>query len=73
MSQEGKKIYVETLMSPEEWKERTKTYKSSNVEKYPEFFDSEVKWRWRMGQSLLPEEIKRTNIRLDDLYKLIKK
>lgn len=32
------KIYVESLMTPEEWKTRYKTFPTSSVENYPKFF-----------------------------------
>lgn len=65
------KIYVETLLTPEEWKERYKTYPTSSVEKYPEFFDSDIKWRYRMGLPLTPIEISRYNKRIDQLLTIV--
>lgn len=69
--QEGKKIWVESLLTREEWKECYQKFKDGthNLPEPPEFFDSEVKWRHKMGEGFTPEEIKLINSRLDALKK----
>lgn len=70
--QEGKPIWVESLMSPDEIKEYAKKYStcqaSKNGETFPEF-DCEFKWRKGMGQPLSKEEIELVNSRLDAVLK----
>lgn len=70
--QEGKPIWVESLMSPPEIKEYAKKYNtcqaSRNGETFPEF-DCEFKWRKGMGSTLSPEEINMINSRLEAVLK----
>lgn len=70
--QEGKPIWVESLMTPAEIKEYAKTYStcqaSRNGETFPEF-DSEFKWRKGMGATLSVEERVLINARIDAVLK----
>jgi hypothetical protein len=65
----GEKIYVESLLTDEEWKENYKKYSTCILEKKPKFFDSEFKWRYRMGGGLTPAEITLMNTRLEKIRK----
>ena len=66
--QEGKRIWSESLLSPEEWKKVRETYpQTCHLKEPPVFFKSEYEWRWRMGGGLTEQEITIINIRLDKL------
>jgi hypothetical protein len=67
---EGEKIYVESVMTDEEYAETGKKFKHST--KKPPYFKSEFDWRWRMGGGLTPFEIKLIGERLDILLKTVK-
>jgi hypothetical protein len=72
--QEGKAIWNESLMTPQEWKERTKKYPgTSSKSNPPEIFDCDFKWRHNMGGSLTTQEIKVISQRIDNLAEYIKK
>ena len=74
MSQEEKRIYVETIMTPEEWKARCKEFPSTSTNtKVAEYFNSEFKWRYKMGDFLNKEEIALINKRMDTVLKAVKK
>jgi len=66
--QEGKPIWVESLMTPAEIKEYAKKHStcqaSRNGETFPEF-ECEFKWRKGMGSRLSSEEMKFINSRID--------
>lgn len=69
--QEGKRIWVESLLTDEEYRECAKKYPTTYVNgpvKVP-MFECEFKWRWRMGGSSTEEEIKLFNSRLDAVFK----
>ena len=73
-STEGKRIYVESLMSAEEYKECARKYPNCyNSSERPVFFNSEFKWRYKMGAQMTDEEIRVHNTRLTGLGKAIKK
>lgn len=81
MKDEGKKglqedppMFVESLMTPEEWKQRMIAFPKTSGRSYehshrpkPEPF----KWRFGMGKNLSSEEIKLINSRIENLKKLI--
>lgn len=74
-SNEGKPMYVESLMTPEEWQVRRKMYPNTSHE----FFTrvnigktNDFKWRWRMGKTLSEIEIGNINGNLDYLRKQVK-
>lgn len=67
--EEGKKIYVESVMSDEEWREYGKKFRQS-TEKIP-YFKSEFDWRRGMGAPLIAAEIGRINTRLEILKKQV--
>lgn len=55
----GEKIYVESILTDAEYSECAKKYPSTypNGSKKPPFFNSEFKWRYRMGVNIPPDEI----------------
>jgi hypothetical protein len=65
--EQGNPIWVESLLSDKEYAEQAKIYPAmySNGNKPPAMFECEFKWRYRMGLTLLPNEIKLINTRLD--------
>lgn len=70
--QEGKRIWNESLMTLQEWKQCCKDYpQTSHLPKPPDFFKSEYEWRWRMGAGLTSEEIQLINSRLDEWLKKV--
>jgi len=72
MTQEGKPIWVESLMTTQEWKDRVKKYPTSKIPEPVEEFEGEFKWRKGMGKSLSPQEIQIINERLQAVLKLVK-
>jgi hypothetical protein len=68
--QEGKKIWVESLLTPTEWKEQSKIHPSvynTDIPYAP--FECEFRWRQGMGAPLTAQEIKIINLRLDYIKK----
>lgn len=73
--QEGPAIYVESLMTAKEVKERCKLYGSSTkseLRSLAEFEVGEMKWRYRMGESVTEEEIKIINARIEEVMRKAK-
>lgn len=69
---EGPRIFCESLLSQEEWRETRKKLGGFKVHlSYPEPFECEFKWRWDMGKALTPDKIKLVNTRIDNLRKLL--
>lgn len=71
---EGPPIWVESLMTPTEWKERYKKFPSSQAKEPPQYNPTHYKggtWRAGMGRVLSAEEIIRTNKGIDELRKYI--
>lgn len=70
----GEKIYVESVLTDVEYSECAKKYPSTfaNGNKKPAFFNSEFKWRYRMGGNIPADEIKIMNARLDMILKQVK-
>lgn len=69
--QEGKRIYVESLLSDKEYAECAKKYPKTYVNgpvKVP-FFESENPWRYRMGERVTPEEVAKSNKVWNDILK----
>jgi len=68
-STEGPPMYVESLMSREDWRENTKTYDTCNIPEPPEESDpkykNKFKWRKGMGANLTAQEIRTVNLRID--------
>lgn len=57
--EEGPPIYIESLMTTEEIKVRCRTYPTSHLttlRNLSVFAPGLMKWRYRMGLSLLPDE-----------------
>lgn len=70
--EEGPPIYVESLMTPEEIKERCRKYPTSHITELRTLSDFKpglMKWRWRMGLTLLPSEIEVFNREIEKLRK----
>lgn len=63
---EGKPIWVQSLLSDEEYRECARKYPEvfGNDNKAPAMFDCDFKWRYGMGDPLSPQEIKIINDRL---------
>jgi hypothetical protein len=62
----GKPIWVESLLTKEEWKQSKQKYPSSfNLPEPPAEYDCDFKWRKGMGVFLTKEEINRINMRID--------
>ena len=73
MPQEGKKIYVESIMTREEWKQRCKNYpNTSHIPEPPEEFECDFKWRKGMGANVSPQEIARVNARIEEMLRTVK-
>lgn len=71
--QEGPPIWVESLMTREQWATRHKQFPTSVQKEPPEFFKSDYEWRWNMGKGLTESEIINVNKNLDYLRNLIKR
>jgi hypothetical protein len=70
--EQGEKIYIESLMTDEEWRQRVRNYpKTSILAMKPSFFDSEFKWRYKMGPSLTKQEIETFNKGIEELRKFL--
>ena len=71
-SHEGKPMYVESLMTKEEWNRCMKLYPSTNHVKYDDVnrnATNSFKWRFRMGETLTSVQIGTINKNLDYLRK----
>jgi hypothetical protein len=71
-STEGKPMYVESLMTKDEWSRRMKAFPSTSHLKYDEANEratNSFKWRYGMGSGLSGEEIGIINRRLDAVLK----
>lgn len=70
--QEGKPIWVESLMTPSEWYKRHKEYPTtSRLLEPPLEFNGDFKWRKGMGAGLSEVEIEVINERLKAVRKLV--
>lgn len=71
--EEGPPIYIESLMTPEEIKQRCRTYPTTShiheLRPLSDFKSGLMKWRWRMGMTLLPSEIVVFNREIENLRK----
>lgn len=66
--QEGPPLYMETLLTPSQWRISLRVYKTIHMtEPRPlsEFKPLEFKCRYRMGEMLTPDEIRVINTNLD--------
>lgn len=71
---EGKKIWVESIMTPEEWHQRYKSGLGSSTAPWPpQEFECEMKWRKGMGANVTFQEMTNANKNLDYLLKKVKK
>lgn len=71
-STEGKPMFVESLMTKEEWNRRMKKYSDTSHLKYDDANEkatNSFKWRFGMGAGLSGEEIGVINKRLDAVLK----
>jgi len=68
---EGKPIWVESLLSEQEYKECAKKYPNTYTKGNTkiEMFEGEMKWRYGIGTSLSKIEISTINERLDSVLK----
>ena len=68
-------IYVESLLSAIEYREMyhlyLNTYNSPTYRGVERFREDQYRWRWRMGLSLLPEEMANINYNLEYLRKQV--
>lgn len=65
---EGPPIWVESLMTPEEWKQSVIKYPATcHLKNPPMFFKSDMEWRWHMGKGLEQWEINNINNNIDFL------
>jgi hypothetical protein len=62
---EGKPIWVESLLTPQEWKYYKNKYSTYSSDKPPELFEGDFYWRRGMGEGFTTEEIRITNARID--------
>jgi hypothetical protein len=69
---QGEPIWVESLLTPQEWKELKNKYSTYSTDKPTPFFAGEFYWRWRMGEYLKEEEEKLINQRIDAVLKKVK-
>lgn len=53
----GYPIYIESLLGDKEYRECAALYLTYRRGAPPQFFESEFKWRWRMGDTLNGYEI----------------
>ena len=67
---EGKPIWVESLMTTEEWKQMSKKYHATYNSKEPtKEFDCDFKWRKGMGDKVSTQEIAKQNAWVDDMLR----
>lgn len=69
----GERIFVESLLTEQEWKECKKKYPSTYEDNsaYPIVFECEFKWRHGVGASLSKQEITLINKRLNEMLKKV--
>jgi hypothetical protein len=75
MQKEAKPIWVESILTDEEYKICARKYPNTYT-KGPnkvQMFDCEFKWRYKMGSSMSHIEIKIFNKRLEGLAEMIEK
>ena len=69
-------VWVESLLSPEEYRESHKLYPTTvltpDAPAYDPTYHKGGRWRLKMGRGLSKEEIDLTNKELEKLYNLIK-
>lgn len=71
----GKAMYVESLMTREEWGRRMKAYPSPSNKRWDEVnlhTPNSFKWRFGMGSTLSSAEIGNINANLDYLLQKVK-
>lgn len=75
MSQEGKPIWLESILTDEEYKDCAKKYPNMFTKGpiKPAFFPCEFKWRYRMGAGMTADELKVYNKRIASLEQMLKK
>jgi hypothetical protein len=70
----GKPIWVESLLTKEEWKQCKQKYPSSyNLSEPPVEFDCDFKWRKGMGKNLTSQQIQKFNDDMDVIIKFLTK
>jgi len=74
-STEGKPMFVESLMTKDEWNRNMKAYPQTCTRKWDDtnlHKTNDVKWRFGMGSTLSGAEIGNINKNLDYLLKKVK-
>ncbi len=69
----GPRIFVESLLTPEEWRENNRKYPNTCRASYPVYFKSDMDWRYGMGKGYSKEEISKINANLEEIRKFLKK
>lgn len=72
--EEGPPIYIESLLSSQEIKERCRVYATSHMTELrtlAHFTPGLMKWRYKMGANLSAEEIVIINKRIEQLKELL--
>ena len=69
----GPPIWVESVLTEGELKEMAKVYTTYNPSwvSVSNFNTCAVRWRWRMGGSLLPSQVTQINKRLEELREFL--
>jgi hypothetical protein len=73
-SNEGKPMYVESLMTDEEWRRRMRAYPSTSRLRPGDVNNNKTnafKWRFGMGKTLTSTQIGNINANLDYLRKKV--
>ncbi len=69
----GEKIWCESLLTPQEWREQSKIYSTYCTSQPPTPFHSEYRWRQGMGAPLSASEIEIINTRLNEVLLKVRK
>jgi hypothetical protein len=69
----GEKIYVESVLTDEDYRLCAIKYDYASGNKKPTFFNSDFKWRYKMGINLTTDEITIINKRMDAIRLMLKK
>jgi hypothetical protein len=70
--EEGPPIWVESVLSNEDWKDTYKKYPNThNLKEKPAFFKSDYEWRYRMGAGIPQDQIDLITKRFDTMLKMV--
>jgi len=71
---EGPRIYIESLLTAQEYKDCAKKYPNTYNTTFPAaYFKSEMDWRYRMGAQMTEAEIETLNDNLEVLKQVLRK